>query len=566
MALKPLEALRTLRAALNLDPCYAIWSRAMANVCSEGRKGKGGDGDDPTGEKGLPEDLKKVGEEENPNFYRMVEYNAYKALNILKPRFLASMKERAKRSGISEKVQKQRVEGIMSLIKNPTCVCGVHFPIKRDDGSYEIIDAFRVHHCNHKIPLKGGIRYSDEVNIDEVKALSALMTYKCACVSVPYGGAKGGVKIDPAKYSENELEKITRRYALELIKKNLVGPGIDVPAPDVNTSGREMSWFVDTYMKTFGHTNINAMGCITGKPIFYGGIRGRVTATGRGLWNATQLFVNNKEYMNSIGCEPGFKNKTFCVHGFGNVGSHAARYFEMEGAKCIGIAERDGTIVCQEGINVADFTEYWFKNRKVTGYGKGTKETQNSTDILYVPCDFLMPCALEKTIRKTNAEKINCKFIFEGANGPTTPAADKILFKKGTAILPDILGNAGGVTVSYFEWLKNINHVSYGRLSFGYDEENTRLLLDSVAKSLKDQLGKDIKIDPSPEFKKRLYEASEKDIVQAGLAYTMYMTATELIRTTKEFGLQPQNLRLAAYVSSIFKVYKALEEAGLAIS
>lgn len=248
------------------------------------------------------------------------------------------------------------------------------------------------------------------------------------------------------------------------------------------------------------------------------------------------------------------------------MGSHAARYFEREGSKCIAIGERDGTIYNQDGINVADFTEYWYKNHKVTGYGKGTKEMKSSSDVLYIPCDFLLPCATEKTIRKTNAEKINCKFIFEGANGPTTPAADRILFKKGISILPDILGNAGGVTVSYFEWLKNINHVSYGRLSFGYDEENTRMLLDSVAKSLKDQLGKDIKIEPSPEFKKRLYEATEKDIVQAGLAYTMYMTATELIRTTKEFGLQPQNLRSAAYISSLFKVYKALEEAGLTIT
>lgn len=507
----------------------------------------------------LPPHLEKVPDAEDPKFFRMVEYYVHKSLKHLDKKFSSSLEER----GVStEKEREFKKKGIISLMKECSSVIELKFPIKKDDGSYDIITGYRAHHSTHRLPLKGGIRYSTHVDSDEVQALAALMTFKCACVSVPFGGAKGGIKIEPKNWTVNELERITRRYALELIKKNFVGPGIDVPAPDVNTSGREMGWFMDMYVKTLGFTNINSLGCITGKPLFLGGIRGRTSATGRGCYDATANFVKNHDLMATIGLTPVMKGKTFIVQGFGNVGYHTSRYFERAGAKLIGVAEADGGIFNKEGITVQDLQDHKIRNNTIKGF-PGAKAVSKPEDLLYEVCDILVPAALEKTIRKSNADKVQAKIIVEGANGPITPAADRILQNKKILVIPDIYANAGGVTVSYFEWLKNISHASFGRLSFGYEQESYDMLLGSVGESLK-QLGKDFKIEKTQALVDRFESASEKNIVQSALDYSMAKTAQLLIDESKAHNLG-LDMRTAAYCACLYKVFKTYEEAGLAI-
>uniref|UniRef100_A0A1B6MHG5 Glutamate dehydrogenase n=1 Tax=Graphocephala atropunctata TaxID=36148 RepID=A0A1B6MHG5_9HEMI len=507
----------------------------------------------------IPPHLADVPNADNPQFSKMVEYNVYNAIQILDSRFLTSLKERGVKSEQERQFKKQ---GIINLMTNCSSVLEVKFPIKRDSGSYDLITGYRAHHSVHRQPGKGGIRYSMEVDSDEVQALAALMTYKCSCVSVPYGGAKGGIRIEPKSYSIDELERITRRYALELIKKNFVGPGIDVPAPDYNTSGREMGWFMDTYVKTLGHTNINNLGCITGKPLFLGGIRGRVSATGRGVFDAASGFLKNEELMGMIGLTPVWKDKTYIIQGFGNVGFHSLRYLERVGAKCIGVAEHDVGIYNKDGFSALELQSYKLKNNTIKGF-PNSKEFSNPEDVIYEACDVLIPAALEKAIRKSNADKIQAKIIVEGANGPITPAADKILQKKKCLVVPDIIANAGGVTVSYFEWLKNINHASFGRLSFGYEQENIELLLGSVTESLK-KSGKDIQIEKTKLLSDRMVQANEKDIVQSALDYSMAKAAQDIYEASKthKLGL---DLRTAAYCLSVFKVFKTYEEAGLCL-
>lgn len=507
----------------------------------------------------LPKCLESIPNDEDPSFSKMIHYYFHNALKHLDAKFLQSL---AERNMTSHQERDNKKNGIIGLMKECTSVIEIKFPIKRDSGSYEIITGYRAHHSTHRAPLKGGIRYSTQVDSDEVQALSALMSYKCACVSVPFGGAKGGIKIEPKDWSNDEIERITRRYALELMKKNFVGPGIDVPAPDVNTSSREMGWMMDTYVKTLGFQNINSLGFITGKPLFLGGIRGRTSATGRGCYNATANFVKNEEIMAKLGLTPTMNDKTYIVQGFGNVGYHTSRYFEKAGATLIGVAEHDVGIFKKDGISVEDLNNHKIKAGTIKGF-PGAIEVSNPDDLLYEKCDILVPAALEKAIRKSNADKIQAKIITEGANGPITPAADRILLKKNILTIPDIYANAGGVTVSYFEWLKNINHASYGRLSFGYEQENYEMLLRSVAESLK-KTGSDVKIEKTKALHERFMMANEKNIVQSALDYSMAKAAQVLIDESKDFKLG-LDMRTAAYCMSLYKIFKTYEEAGLAL-
>ena len=444
-------------------------------------------------------------------------------------------------------------KGLLEQIKACNSIYSMRFPVKMDDGRIEVIEAYRVQHSQHKSPCKGGIRFSNEVNQDEVMALASLMTYKCAIVNVPFGGGKGGIKIDPKKHSVYELEKITRRYTSELVKKNFIGPGIDVPAPDYGTGEREMAWIVDTYA-SLKPGDIDAAGCVTGKPITQGGVRGRKEATGLGVFFGIREVCNMPDVMKKLGLTLGVEGKTVIVQGLGNVGYHSAKFFREHGSKVIAIAEYEGAIYSEDGLN----EEEVFQHRKATGSilnFPGATNLPKSNDALELACDILIPAALENVINGTNANNVKAKIIGEAANGPLTPEADEIFAAKGVLVVPDMYLNAGGVTVSYFEWLKNLSHVRYGRMEKRFTENmNTHIL-----SQIETLTGKSV---TDAERKFILHGPEEVDLVHSGLEETM-ITATREIMDIWAKNPEIPDMRTAAYVCAINKVGTSYNELGI---
>ncbi|OBZ84578.1 Glutamate dehydrogenase, mitochondrial [Choanephora cucurbitarum] len=431
-------------------------------------------------------------------------------------------------------------------------VLRVTFPIEIEDGKYEVIEGYRAQHSRHRLPVKGGIRFSEEVDLQEVEALASLMTYKCAVVDVPFGGAKGGIKIDPKKYTVEQLERITRRYTMELCQKKFIGPGLDVPAPDVGTGAREMAWIMDTYAQ-FNVGDVNAAGCVTGKPLSMGGVRGRTEATGLGVFYGIREFISYPEVQKKTGISGKMSDNTVIVQGFGNVGYHAAKFFEENGAKIVGIGERDCAIYDPNGLDVEELFKYYRANQTFRGYSTTAQIFDDSPKVLEAECDILVPAALERQIGLRNVHNIKAKVIGEGANGPITPAAHEILENSGKIVVPDLLLNAGGVTVSYFEWLKNLSHVRFGRMNKKWDERAR----SKVVALVEENAGRAL---TEAERKAIVHGAEEADLVYSGLEDTMIQACQETRQTAE---IKQVDFRSAAYINAIQKIAAVYEGSGM---
>ncbi|GAA3952992.1 Glu/Leu/Phe/Val dehydrogenase [Hymenobacter algoricola] len=442
--------------------------------------------------------------------------------------------------------------GIIAQIRACNSIYKVNFPVEVD-GHVQVFEGIRVQHSHHKLPSKGGIRYSVYVDEEEVMALATLMTFKCALVDVPFGGAKGGVKINPRTTSVQTLERVTRRYASELIKKNLIGPGMDVPAPDYGTGSREMAWIADTYM-TFKYGDTNALGCVTGKPVGQGGIRGRTEATGLGVFYGLRELLLDEPMVQKTGLTPGIRGKHIIVQGLGNVGYYAAHFCQAAGAIITGIAEREGGIFNANGLDVAAVFKHREETGSVLGF-EGAQDVTNSLDLLEYECDVLLPAALENQIHEGNAANIKARIIAEGANGPTTQSAEKILVARGIVILPDLYLNAGGVTVSYFEWLKNLSNVRFGRMGKRAEENAMRRLVETIERTT----GKTV----TPEERLLIvHGADEIDLVRSGLEDTMIVAYQSIRKVMNEVeGID--DLRTAAFYSAIEKIGVSYQSLGI---
>jgi glutamate dehydrogenase (NAD(P)+) len=443
--------------------------------------------------------------------------------------------------------------GLLDQIRTCNVVCSFAFPLRRADGRIEVIRAWRAEHSHHKLPTKGGIRFSPQVDESEVKALAALMTYKCAVVNVPFGGAKGAVQIDPTQLTEEEIERVARRYTHELVRKQFIGPGLDVPAPDYGTGPREMAWIADTY-GALNPAQLEAVACVTGKPVAEGGILGRHEATGRGLMFALREACAQADDMKALGLSTGLEGKRLIVQGLGNVGYHAAKFCREQGAIIIAIAEREGAIFNPAGLDEAVVLEHRKRTRSILGL-PGATDIPNSVGALELDCDVLVPAALENQITLDNAPRIKARIILEGANGPTTFDADEILRSRKILVIPDLYANAGGVTVSYFEWLKNLSHVRFGRLERRRQAAAEMRLLQAIEIATG-------KVFTEADQASLVQVADELSIVNSGLEDTMVVAYQEI---REALGRRPalEDLRTAAFFNVINKVAQSYLDLGI---
>ncbi len=441
-------------------------------------------------------------------------------------------------------------------------VCNATYTVRfgvRLRGDIKTFTGYRSVHSEHMEPVKGGIRFSMGVNQDEVEALAALMTFKCALVEAPFGGSKGGLCVDPREYDQHEMEMITRRFAYELIKRDLINPSQNVPAPDMGTGEREMAWIADQY-KRMHTTDINGAACVTGKPINAGGIQGRTEATGRGVQYALRAFFRDGEGVKKAGLSGSLDGKRVIVQGLGNVGYHAAKFLsEEDGAPVIGVIEYNGAIWNTDGIDIEALKAHITAEGSPKGFAGGTF-VEDGASLLEKECDILIPAALEGVINLNNADKIQTKLIIEAANGPVTAGADEILRNKGTVIIPDMYANAGGVTVSYFEWVKNLSHIRFGRMGRRQEESRHQLIVDELERISRDT---SINWTISPDFKdKYLRGAGELELVRSGLDDTMRIAYESMAKVWHDRD-DVTDLRTAAYLVSIGKVAASYQAKGL---
>ena len=445
--------------------------------------------------------------------------------------------------------------GVVEAIKTCNQVLQVQFPVEIK-GKIEVFTGWRAVHNTHRLPAKGGIRFAASVNQDEVEALAALMTYKCAIVDVPFGGSKGGVCVDPRKYSRNEMQAITRRFARELITKGFLSPATNVPAPDMGTGEREMAWIADTY-KHLHPEDVNYIGCVTGKPLTHGGVAGRVEATGRGVQYGIQQFFSHPEDVSAANMEGGLEGKRVIIQGLGNVGYHAAKFLhEEDGVKVIAIIEYNGSLVNEAGLPVEEVKQYIIEHGGVKGF-PDAMFIEDGSSILEMDCDILIPAALEGVINVGNADRIKAKLIAEAANGPVTFEADEMLRAAGKTIVPDLYLNAGGVTVSYFEWIKNLSHMRLGRL-----EQRMQAARATTAVELFRTI---TCCNEAPEglLSNLQLESDELHLVRSGLEETMRQAYLAVREVRHSIGAP--DLRTAAYVLAIQKIARHYNNHSVAI-
>ena len=443
--------------------------------------------------------------------------------------------------------------GMLKQVKACNSIYRMRFPVREDNGEIRVVEAFRAEHSHHRLPTKGGIRFSKHVSLDETIALAALMTYKCAIVGVPFGGAKGGVRIDPLRISTGFRERVIRRYTAEMLRKNFIGPDIDVPAPDYGTGEREMGLIADTY-KNLRMNEPYPYACVTGKPISMQGIPGRTQATGLGVYYGIRVCMEEAEDMRALGLKPGVAGKRVIVQGLGNVGYHAAHFLQTQGkAIIIGIIEREGALHAEDGLDIGSV----FKHRRATGTLEGYAGAAFSADskaALEWDCDVLIPAALENQITAENAARIKARIIAEAANGPVDHEAETVLQERGVFMIPDIYLNAGGVTVSYFEWLKNKAGVSFDRL-LSRHEELAKIRLVETIESL---TGKDI---PKEVRAQLLHRSNEEDMVIAALDQTMMVAYSQIHERWR--SRQLPDLRTAAFLLGIERVAESYSHHGI---
>ncbi len=443
--------------------------------------------------------------------------------------------------------------GIANAMKACSAVIQLNFPVNIR-GRLEVFSGWRAVHSTHRLPVKGGIRFAPIVNQDEVEALAALMTYKCAIVDVPFGGSKGGLLIDPDKYSRDDMQLITRRFARELIRKDFLSPATNVPAPDMGTGEREMAWIADTY-KQLHPENINYAACVTGKPIHHGGIRGRTEATGRGVVYAMREFFRHPADVRAAGLDGGLAGKRIVLQGLGNVGYHAGKLLEEEDeARIVALIEKDGALLDENGLSIERIRQYINGNNTIRGY-PDAEFLEDGRKVLEMTCDILVPAAMEAQITQENADRIKTKLIVEAANGPVTFEADEILRNRGVTILPDTYVNAGGVTVSYFEWIRNLSHIRFGRMERRFDEMRGQHLITALQalseKEVPDWMRAEI-----------VRGADELDLVRSGLDDTMRNAYQEISQARQTYP-QLEDYRTAAYVVAVNKIARSYFDIGV---